>query len=395
MSGFDAVSLQPAAGAHGELCGVLIMRAWHLARDDSQRNEIFIPDSAHGTNPASTAMAGFRVVELKSDSRGNVDLDDLRSHLSERTAGMMLTNPNTLGLFDENVLEITRLVHEAGGLMYGDGANFNALMGIAKPAEMGFDVMHFNLHKTFSTPHGGGGPGAGPVGVTAELAPFLPGPIVSVTEIYLDGETGELCETVAEEELSQEPERYEPGYWFSLTMPEQSIGRIKSFYGHMGVFVRAYAYIRALGAEGLRASAEAAVLNANYLQAQVKELLPLPHDRTCMHEFVVQGIIAGAPGIHALDIAKRLIDYGIHPPTNYFPLIVPEALMIEPTETEDLRTLDHFVSVLTTIIQEARTNPALLHEAPHNAPLRRLDEVRAARELVLRWRPNTDSEERV
>ncbi|MHB1296670.1 MAG: aminomethyl-transferring glycine dehydrogenase subunit GcvPB [Anaerolineae bacterium] len=397
LSGFYAVSLQPAAGAQGELTGLLIIRAYHRARGDAQRTKILIPDSAHGTNPASTVMAGFQAVELPSDARGNVDLDALRAQLDDTVAGMMLTNPNTLGLFDENLTEITRLVHEAGGLMYGDGANFNALMGIAKPAELGFDVMHFNLHKTFSTPHGGGGPGSGPVGVIEKLAEFLPGPIVMAEDIVLDPISGRPWEDEhpdddewSDEDLEQclEDGICEAGTWYSLVMPESSIGRVKSFYGQFGLLVRAYTYIRMLGASGLREVSETAVLNANYLQAILKEIFPLPYARVCMHEFVLKGVVEGAPDIRALDIAKRLIDYGIHPPTNYFPLIVPEALMIEPTETESRRTLDAFADVMTRIAKEARETPDLLHQAPVNAPVGRLDEVRAARTLILRWMPN-------
>jgi glycine dehydrogenase subunit 2 len=378
LSGFDAVSLQPAAGAHGEFAGVLIMRAYHLSRGDTERTRILIPDSAHGTNPASTSMSGLEMVELKSDARGNVDLDDLRAHLDERVVGMMLTNPNTLGLFDEHLEEVTRLVHEAGGLMYGDGANFNALMGVAKPAELGFDVMHFNLHKTFSTPHGGGGPGSGPVGVTAELARFLPGPVVERTLVE------ELCEC-------EDGEEHGPScYYYSLAWPEDSVGRVKAFYGNFGVMIRAYTYIRMLGAEGLREATENAVLNANYLQARLKGTYPLAQDRICMHEFVLEGRLADAPGVRALDISKRLMDYGMHPPTNYFPLIVPEALMIEPTETESKETLDAFVDAMLRIAEEARTQPELLHGAPHNAPVGRMDEVRAARQPRLRWTPPAD-----
>jgi len=351
LAGFEAVSLQPAAGAQGELTGILMIRAYHQAAGDTQRTVMLIPDSAHGTNPATTTMVGFEMVKLESDARGNVDMDDLRAHLDNRLAGMMLTNPNTLGLFDENILEISRLVHEAGGLMYGDGANFNALMGVAKPAELGFDVMHYNLHKTFSTPHGGGGPGSGPVGAKDDAT--------------------------------------ETGLWYSLEMPEQSIGRVKSFYGHFGVMVRAYTYIRMLGAKGLLESSCAAVLNANYLQAILKKVYPLPYDRICMHEFVLEGKIAEAPDVRALDISKRLIDYGFHPPTNYFPLIVPEALMIEPTETESKRTLDHFADTMIRIAQEARENPQQLHDAPVNAPVTRLDEVTAARNPILRWEPES------
>lgn len=366
LTGFAAVSLQPAAGAQGELTGILMIRAYHQHRGDAKRIKMLIPDSAHGTNPASTTMVGYEMVEIKSDARGNVDLDDLRTHLDDRVAGMMLTNPNTLGLFDENLLELTQLMHEAGGLMYGDGANLNALMGVAKPAELGFDVMHLNLHKTFSTPHGGGGPGAGPVVASAALAPFLPGPIVARIEGTKDGD-----------------DRY------TLEMPKHSIGRIKSFYGHLSIIVRAYTYIRMLGAEGLRASTMAAVLSANYLQSLLRSTYPLPYDRVCMHEFVLEGRVANAPGIRALDIAKRLIDYGVHPPTNYFPLIVPEALMVEPTETESKRSLDQYAAALQRIAQEAQDDPHLLRDAPTTAPVGRLDEVRAARNLVLRWRPET------
>ncbi|MGO9411169.1 MAG: aminomethyl-transferring glycine dehydrogenase subunit GcvPB [Spirochaetia bacterium] len=355
IGGFAAVSLQPSAGAHGELTGILIVRKYHADRGQTGRTRILVPDSAHGTNPASTAMAGLEVVEIPSDARGNIDLSRLKASLDDRVAGLMLTNPNTLGLFEENLLEVTRLVHEAGGLVYGDGANFNAILGVARPGTMGIDVMHFNLHKTFSTPHGGGGPGAGAVGVTQMLADYLPGPIV-------------------EKASAQAP--------YDWCMPAKSIGRIKSFHGNFGILVRAYVYIRMLGAGGLRAVAENAVLNANYLQARLKGAYPIPHgDRTCMHEFVAQGKFAEAPDIRALDVSKRLIDYGFHPPTNYFPLIVPEALMIEPTETESVETLDKFADALLEIAKEASTHPELLHEAPHTSPVRRLDEVRAAREL--------------
>jgi len=381
LSGFDAVSLQPAAGAQGELTGVLMIRAYHRSRGEGGRNLLLIPDSAHGTNPASTVMAGFHMVEIGSDPRGNVDLDDLANHLSDAVAGVMLTNPNTLGLFDEHLLEVTQMVHQAGGLVYGDGANFNALMGVVKPAELGFDLMHFNLHKTFSTPHGGGGPGSGPVGATQALAPFLPGPVVYAEPCMFDVLTGER---LPEDEEWEEGVGTE-GIWYSLRMPGHTIGRVKSFYGHFGVFVRAYTYIRMLGAAGLTDATRMAVLNANYLQAILKEVYPLPYDRICMHEFVVEGRVEGAPDVRALDISKRLIDFGIHPPTNYFPLIVPEALMIEPTETESKRTLDAFAQTMLRIAREAREEPHLLHDAPVNAPVRRLDEVRAARNLILRW----------
>jgi glycine dehydrogenase subunit 2 len=360
ISGFDAVSLQPAAGAQGELTGVLVFRAYHLDRGDSARTEILVPDAAHGTNPATAAMSGYKVVEVKSDARGNVDVDDLKRKISPRTAGMMLTNPNTVGLFEENIEEVTRLVHEAGGLMYCDGANLNAILGIVKPAHLGFDFMHYNLHKTFSTPHGGGGPGSGAVGCTAALAPFLPGPLVR------EASSG-----------SSEHPRYE------FFTPEKTIGRMKAFHGNFGMLVRAWTYIRTLGEAGLRAVAETSVLNANYIRKQLDTIYPPAVDRICMHEVVLKGQLAGAPDIRTLDIAKRLIDYGFHPPTIYFPLIVPEALMIEPTETESLHALNNFIEAMRAIAREAVENPDLLHAAPITAPVRRLDEVGAARNPCL------------
>ena len=364
IAGFAAVTLQPAAGAHGELTGVLIMRKYLYDQGECERDTILVPDSAHGTNPATTSMSGFKVVEVPSDPAGNVDLAALRALIAQhgpKLIGLMLTNPNTLGLFDVNVLEVLRLVHEAGGLVYGDGANFNAILGIARPGDLGFDVMHYNLHKTFSTPHGGGGPGSGAVGVCEKLADYLPGPIVA------QGESDGLL------------------HWI---MPAKSIGRVKSFYGNFGVLVRAYTYIRMHGAEGLRQVSENAVLNANYLQARLRGVYPIPHgDRICMHEFVAQGILKDAAGIRTMDIAKRLMDFGFHPPTVYFPLIVPEALMIEPTETESRQTLDAFADALIAIAGEARADPDLLHDAPHGAPVRRLDEVKAAKDLVLCYAP--------
>jgi glycine dehydrogenase subunit 2 len=366
IGGFAGVSLQPAAGAQGELTGVLMMRAYHQARGDVERDVILVPDSAHGTNPASTTMSGLRVVETPSDLRGNVDLAALKAACGEhgqRLVGLMLTNPNTLGLFEEHVEEIAALVHGCGGLMYGDGANMNALLGIARPGDLGFDVLHYNLHKTFSTPHGGGGPGSGPVGAAPSLVDYLPGPLVAIDEEWSD------------EELPH----------FVFVSPSKSIGRVKAFYGQFGVMVRAYTYIRMLGAAGLRRVAEHAVLNANYLKSLIEGTYRVGHDRVCMHEFVCEGHIDEAPGVRALDISKRLMDYGFHPPTNYFPLIVPEALMIEPTETESKETLDAFADALLRIADEARRNPNLLHDAPHSTPVGRLDEVRAAKELVLRW----------
>lgn len=375
IGGFAGVSLQPAAGAHGELAGVLMMRAYHRDRGDTGRDVMLVPDSAHGTNPASTAMSGMEVVEIPSNERGSVDLEALKAACeehSERLVGMMLTNPNTLGLFEMQVEEICAVVHEHGGLMYGDGANLNALLGIARPGEFGFDVLHFNLHKTFSTPHGGGGPGSGPVGASPALVDFLPGPIVKIDR-----------------------ERSEPELpFYALWMPTKSIGRSKTFYGHFGVMVKAYTYIRMLGPDGLRRVAEHAVLNANYLKELVKATYPLPYDRVCMHEFV----LAGPPkdvqdaDVHTMDVAKRLIDYGFHPPTVYFPLIVDEALMIEPTETENKDTLDAFAEAMLRIVAEAREDPDLLHDAPLKAPTRRLDEVKAARDLILRWQAGENEE---
>jgi len=362
ISGFNTVSLQPAAGAHGELTGVLIIRAYHRSRGDTKRTKMLVPDSAHGTNPASSAMSGMKIIELTSDDRGNIDLDALKAECDDTLAGIMITNPNTLGLFDENIIEACQLVHESGGLVYGDGANMNALLGIYKPAEMGIDVMHFNLHKTFATPHGGGGPGSGPVGVIEELADFLPAPLVVMT-------------SAGDED--------KPAF-YDLINPEQTIGRVKSFHGHFSIIVRAFTYMLSLGKNGLKDVAIHAVLNANYIQALVKDVYHIPYERTCMHEFVAEGKWEDAPGIRALDISKRLIDFGFHPPTNYFPLIVHEALMIEPTETETKETMDAFVDALLQIANEAKTDPDILHNAPTKAPFGRLDEVKAAKELILK-----------
>jgi glycine dehydrogenase subunit 2 len=361
IGGFARVSLQPAAGAHGELTGILMIAAYHRSRGEVGRTKILIPNSAHGTNPATTSMAGLRVVELASDDRGNVDLQALREECDETVAGLMLTNPNTLGLFEEHVEEVIELVHGCGGLMYGDGANMNALLGIVRPGDLGFDVLHYNLHKTFSTPHGGGGPGSGPVGASERLAEFLPGPVIEMVEVG-DEDTPPL---------------------YGFVMPRKSIGRVKAFHGHYGMHVRAYTYLRMQGRSGLRAVSDHAVLNANYLRVKLRDTYPVPHDRICMHEFVAEGRLEGAPGVRALDISKRIMDYGMHPPTNYFPLIVHEALMIEPTETESKQTLDAFAEAMARIKKEAEEDPAVLHEAPHQAPVARLDEVKAARDLVL------------
>jgi glycine dehydrogenase subunit 2 len=362
IGGFAEGSLQPAAGAQGELAGTLIVRAWHEARGDSSRKTILVPDSAHGTNPATCSMAGFEARTLSSDASGGVDMDALRSALEgdrgRLVAGIMITNPNTLGLFDPNIEEIAELVHRSGGLVYGDGANMNALAGVLRPGDVGIDVMHFNLHKTFSTPHGGGGPGAGFVGVRPDLAEFLPGPIAVRAG--------------------------EGGTEYALEMPPRSIGRMKAFYGNFGVLVRAYAYVRMLGAPGLRRMAESAVLNANYLKALVEGAYEVPYKRRCMHEFVARGDLA--EGIHTLDVAKRLIDLGFHPPTVYFPLIVREALMIEPTETESKETLDAFAAALLRIAREAKEEPELLRSAPTTTPVGRLDEATAARNPNLCYR---------
>ena len=361
ISGFAGVTLAPSAGAQGEFAGTLIIRKYHEDRGDTQRIRMLIPDSAHGTNPATSAMTGFEVVPLPSDAHGNVDLEALKQLADDRLAGLMLTNPNTLGLFDENVLDVIRIVHEAGGLVYGDGANLNALLGVVKPGDLGFDVMHFNLHKTFSTPHGGGGPGSGPVAVSEKLLDFLPDPLV----VQVQAAEGE------------DPALY------GFVRPAKSIGRLKAFHGQFGMHIRAYTYIRMHGAPGLRNIAEMAVLNANYMMHKIKEAYHLPYDRVCMHEFVVEGVWKDVPDIHALDIAKRLMDYNFHPPTNYFPLIVHEALMIEPTETESLESMDAFIDAMLKIAKEAREEPQLLHDAPHNTPVGRCDELKAAKNLVL------------
>jgi glycine dehydrogenase subunit 2 len=372
ISGFAAVTLQPAAGAHGELTGVLIMRAYHNSRGDTKRIKMLIPDSAHGTNPASSSMSNLEVVQIPSDARGNVDLAALKAACDDTVVGLMLTNPNTLGLFDEHLEEAIQTVHACGGLVYGDGANLNALLGIVRPGDLGFDLMHFNLHKTFSTPHGGGGPGSGPVGVSEKLVDFLPSPMVGIVE---------------EGHADQPP-------LFGFITPKKTIGRVKAFNGHFGMFVRAYTYIAMHGADGLRQIAEYAVLNANYVKVRLKGIYTIPFDRICMHEFVAEGQWSDAPGIRALDVAKRLMDYDFHPPTNYFPLIVHEALMIEPTETENKDTLDAFAEALLKIAEEARIQPELLKEAPHKTPFGRMDEVKAARELVLCcWLPEDYGEE--
>ena len=358
ITGMDDMTLQPAAGAHGEFTGLLLFKAYHHSRGDVNRKKIIVPDSAHGTNPASAAMAGFDIINIASDASGLVDLEALRAAVGPDTAGLMLTNPNTVGLFDHNILEITRIVHEAGGLCYYDGANLNAVMGIARPGDMGFDVIHLNLHKTFSTPHGGGGPGSGAVGCKKLLSPFLPGQLP--------------CQK---------------GDGLSLKRAEHSIGDVRSFNGNFLVVVRVLTYILSIGREGVPLSASNAVLNANYLMHLLKDVYPPAYDRICMHEFVASmQSLKDETGVSALDIAKAMLDYGIHPPTMYFPLIVHEALMFEPTETETKETLDSVAAVLREIIEEARKAPETMHAKPLTTKVRRLDEVEAARNPIVRYK---------
>ena len=358
ITGMEEFTLQPAAGAHGELAGLMIMKSYHQNKNDEKRTKIIVPDSAHGTNPASAAVAGFDVVEIKSNNKGLVDIEALKAAVGEDTAGFMLTNPNTLGLFDENIIEISKIVHDAGGLMYYDGANANAILGISRPGDMGFDVVHLNLHKTFSTPHGGGGPGAGPVGVKKHLAEFLPIPVIS---------------------------KKDKEYYMDYERP-LSIGKVKSAYGNFGVLVRAYAYILSMGPDGLKEVAENAVLNANYMAHKLKDKYFLPLDTECMHECVLSGEWQKEKSdVSTLDIAKRLLDFGFHPPTIYFPLIIHEAMMIEPTECETKETLDEFIAVMRQIADEAENNPELVKTAPHTTVISRLDEATAARKPVLRY----------
>ncbi|MDH4157973.1 MAG: aminomethyl-transferring glycine dehydrogenase subunit GcvPB [candidate division Zixibacteria bacterium] len=357
ISGFPSISLQPVAGAHGEFAGLLIMRAFHLSRNEA-RTKVIIPDSAHGTNPASVASVGFSAVQVKSNDMGVIAPEAVAAVMDDNVAGIMMTNPNTLGIFETHVKQIADIVHARGGLLYMDGANLNANMGIFRPADVGFDVMHFNLHKTLSTPHGGGGPGAGAVGVTRELDKFLPRPVL---EKDADGKL-----------------------FFNYDRPD-SIGRLHSFYGNFANLVRAYAYVRTLGGAGLRRVSENAVINANYLKALLCDDYDLPYKTHCMHEFVISGSRQKKYGVKTLDISKRLLDFGVHPPTNYFPLIVPEAMMIEPTETESKETLDQFAMIMKQIAREAEENPEVVTSAPHNTPVRRLDEVSAARNLDVRY----------
>jgi len=368
ISGMRAVTLQPAAGAQGELCGILMIRAYHRGRDDTDRDEVLVPDSSHGTNPATASMAGFKTITIPSAADGGVDIEAFKAALGPRTAAVMITNPSTLGLFEKRIGDLLDEVHAAGALAYMDGANLNAILGRFKPGEAGFDVMHFNVHKTFSTPHGGGGPGAGPVGVGERLLPFLPAPRV------LQSDDGRF----RLERLDERP---------------TSIGRLRSYVGNTGVLVRAYAYIRAHGGTGLRQVSDDAVLAANYLKKRVGQAYDIPFDRACKHEFVASAAgIKRRTGVRTLDIAKRLIDHGYHPPTIYFPLTVEEGMLIEPTETESVETLDAFADALIAIAHEAETDPELVKTAPHTAPVGRLDEATAARHPNLRWRPMAGAE---
>jgi len=357
ITGMDEFTLQPAAGAHGEFCGLLMTSAYHRHKKQ-KKTKVLIPDSAHGTNPASAALCGYEVVQILTNDKGHVDVEDLKKNLDADVACFMMTNPNTLGLFEEDILEISKMVHETGALLYYDGANMNALLGICRPGDMGFDILHINLHKTFAVPHGSGGPGSGPVGVKKNLIPFLPSP-----RILKQGEK----------------------FTFEKEAP-LSIGKLRSFYGNFGAIIRSYAYIKALGKEGLRAVSENAILNANYLKARLKDIFEVPYGGFCMHEFVMSAKNQKQLGVKALDIAKRLLDFGVYAPTVYFPLVVEEALMVEPTETESRETLDCFVEILQEINKEIRENPAKVLDSPHTTPVSRIDEVRAARHPDLRYK---------
>ncbi|MDM5307350.1 aminomethyl-transferring glycine dehydrogenase subunit GcvPB [Peribacillus frigoritolerans] len=357
ITGMDQVTLQPAAGAHGEWTGLMMIRAFHEANGDTERTKVIVPDSAHGTNPASATVAGLETITVKSDENGLVDLEDLKRVVGPDTAALMLTNPNTLGLFEENILEMAQLVHDAGGKLYYDGANLNAVLSKARPGDMGFDVVHLNLHKTFTGPHGGGGPGSGPVGVKSDLIPYLPKPLI-----------------------------VKQGEQFALDYDRpQSIGRVKPYYGNFGINVRAYTYIRSMGPDGLKAVTENAVINANYMMRKLEPYFDLPYNRHCKHEFVLSGRRQKKLGVRTLDIAKRLLDFGYHPPTIYFPLNVEEGMMIEPTETESKETLDAFIDAMIQIAKEAEETPEIVQEAPHTTVIKRLDETLAARKPVLRY----------
>ncbi|WP_209123061.1 aminomethyl-transferring glycine dehydrogenase subunit GcvPB [Alkalihalobacillus sp. BA299] len=357
ITGMDEVTLQPAAGAQGEWTGLMLIRAFHEANGDNHRTKVIVPDSAHGTNPASATVAGFDSITVRTDENGLVDLEHLKEVVGEDTAALMLTNPNTLGLFEEHIVEMATIIHNAGGKLYYDGANSNAILGIARPGDMGFDVVHLNLHKTFTGPHGGGGPGSGPVGVKKDLIPYLPKPL-----IVKDGEM----------------------YRLDYNRPE-SIGRVKPYYGNFGINVRAYTYIRTMGPEGLRLVSEYAVLNANYMMRRLEPYFDLPYQQHCKHEFVISGRRQKKLGARTLDMAKRLLDFGYHPPTIYFPLNVEECMMIEPTETESKETLDEFIDVMIQIAKEVEENPEIVQEAPHHTVIGRLDETTAARKPVLRF----------
>ena len=355
ITGMDKVTLQPSAGAHGEFTGLMIIKAYHQNRGDLKRTKVIVPDSAHGTNPASAMMAGFKIVQVESTKDGAVDIEKLKEVLDDEVAALMLTNPSTLGLFEKNIKEISELVHNAGGLLYYDGANTNAIMGITRAGDMGFDVVHLNLHKTFAAPHGGGGPGSGPVGVKKDLIPFLPVPVVEkVNDEYILDYDREL-----------------------------SIGKIKNFYGNFGVIVKSYAYVLTMGRDGLKKASQMAVLNANYLKENLKDTFKLPIDQICKHEFVLSGPHGE---LNTTDIAKRMLDYGYHPPTIYFPLIIPEALMIEPTESKSVETLDKFIDAMKQIAKEAEENPELLKTAPHNTIIKRVDDARAVKKPILTWK---------
>ncbi|MBN2260547.1 MAG: aminomethyl-transferring glycine dehydrogenase subunit GcvPB [Clostridiales bacterium] len=359
IGGMDETTVQPAAGAHGELTGIMIIKAYHQKNGDFHRTKIITPDSSHGTNPATVATAGFELVEIKSKADGSVDLEALKEAIDDNLAGLMLTNPSTLGLFETQISEIASLIHDNGGLLYYDGANMNAIMGKTRPGDMGFDVMHYNLHKTFSTPHGGGGPGSGPVAVKAHLAEFLPTPMVV---------------------------KKDDKYAFDYDRPN-SIGKVKGYYGNYGILVRAYTYIMTMGRDGLKNASETAVLNANYMMNILKEYYKLPMDQVCKHEFVLDGLIQDALSeVSTLDVAKRLLDYGYHPPTIYFPLIVHQSIMIEPTETESKETLDEFIEAMIKVAKEAKEDPSLLKNAPYNTPVRRVNEVLAAKQLILKYK---------
>lgn len=357
IAGMDRFTLQPAAGAHGEITGIMLIKAYHEKNGDTKRNKLIVPDSAHGTNPATAAMAGYSIIEIKSTENGLVDLEALKAAVGEDTAGLMLTNPNTVGIYDRGVKEISRIVHEAGGLLYYDGANMNAIMGHARPGDMGFDVVHYNLHKTFSTPHGGGGPGSGPVGCKDILAEFLPVPMV-----------GKKDDT----------------YFLDYNIPN-SIGKVKDFYGHFSILLRAYTYILTMGNDGLKKASEMAVLSANYIKEKLKDYYHLPIDTLVKHEVVFGGLKDTLSEVTTLDIAKRLLDHGYHPPTIYFPLIIHEAMMIEPTESESKETIDGFIDAMIAIAKEAKENPESLKTAPHDTLVRRPDETKAARNPVVKY----------